>query len=114
MALFHRQNDYNVQKSRSSTALGNETVGDFKALRTPEHHHLQKSSTTAAMQSATISELRAKLQHSGDNEWRKRTPRLNSTNEELNMLKVKNVLNVSTIIIINLPARRHLLRSSSI
>lgn len=58
---------------------------------------VRRSLTQSAMPK-TIAELQAKLQKSGDNEWRKRIPKLNSANEELSLLNVKNIYNVSVCV----------------
>ncbi|KAF5297869.1 hypothetical protein FQR65_LT09894 [Abscondita terminalis] len=53
---------------------------------------VRRSLTQSAMPQK-IAELQAKLQKSGDNDWRKRIPKLNSANEELSLLNVKNIYN---------------------
>ncbi|XP_025829132.1 supervillin isoform X3 [Agrilus planipennis] len=53
---------------------------------------LRRSLTQSAMPQK-IAELQAKLQKSGDSDWRKRIPKLNSANEELSLLNVKNRYN---------------------
>ncbi|KAK5642159.1 hypothetical protein RI129_008326 [Pyrocoelia pectoralis] len=53
---------------------------------------IRRSLTNATMPQK-IAELQAKLQQSGDNDWRKRIPKLNNANEELSLLNVKNIYN---------------------
>lgn len=52
-----------------------------------------RRSLTQSTMPQKIAELQAKLQQSGDKEWRKRIPKLNSANEELSLLNVKNIYN---------------------
>ncbi|KAK9738386.1 Gelsolin repeat [Popillia japonica] len=71
-------------KSRSHANVGDELENTSSRVR--------RSMTQAAMP-RTIGELQAKLKQSGDSDWRKRIPKLNNANEELSLLKVKNIYN---------------------
>lgn len=56
---------------------------------------LRRSQThSAAAMPQSIADLRAKLQESGETEWRKRIPLNNNVNDELKLLKDKNRYNV--------------------
>lgn len=86
--FFIFRNSDGLFKSRSHAHVGDELENTSSRVR--------RSMTQAAMP-RTIGELQAKLKQSGDSDWRKRIPKLNNANEELSLLKVKNIYNVRTM-----------------
>ncbi|GJQ65887.1 hypothetical protein Trydic_g4990 [Trypoxylus dichotomus] len=81
-------NNDGLFKSKSHANVGDELENTSSPVR--------RSMTQAAMP-RTIGELQAKLKQSGDSDWRKRIPKLNNANEELSLLKAKNIYNVSNL-----------------
>ncbi|KAF5294574.1 hypothetical protein FQA39_LY13333 [Lamprigera yunnana] len=79
-----RVSNEGVLKSKSQGVVQDE--GEIKS--TGVRHSLTQSAMPQK-----IAELQAKLQQSGNSEWRKRIPKLNNANEELSLLNVKNIYN---------------------
>ncbi|XP_031346658.1 supervillin isoform X1 [Photinus pyralis] len=79
-----RVSDGFLSKSKSQGVVRDEEETRASGIR--------RSLTNAAMPQK-IAELQAKLQQSGDTDWRKRIPKLNNANEELSLLNVKNIYN---------------------
>ncbi|XP_017777555.1 PREDICTED: supervillin isoform X2 [Nicrophorus vespilloides] len=102
-----------IQKSKSQAGVAAEQQRQLaaEAAAAVAAGGIRKSKTTDAMR--RIEKIQEQLKQSGDNDWKRRIPTLNNSNQEINLLNSRNLYNDELSDFSNLKAKKDELDASS-